>query len=88
LRVELTEPLLDASPEPPYGHDDAGTESSNPLPSSAESSTNRSRRVWEERTVLIQPIVNFLHRHSAGEGERFSFFAASRLRDRAVPRKR
>ena len=41
LRMEIPEALLDASPAPPHGsHDDAGTGSSNPLPSSGESCAN------------------------------------------------
>jgi hypothetical protein len=53
LRMEIPEALLDASPAPPHGsHDDAGTGSSNPLPSSAESCANRiSKRVGRNRRM-------------------------------------
>jgi hypothetical protein len=52
LRMEITEALLDASPAPPHGpHDDAGTGSSNPLPSAAESGAALNREC--SRTICI-----------------------------------
>ena len=58
LRMEIPEALLDASPAPPHGsHDDAGTGSSNPLPSSGESRANLTssiRGFWGRPELVVE----------------------------------